>query len=150
MDVALGLARLLLTFVFGLAGAAKLFNRSEVRNVIRDFGVPGRLANVLGTFLPVAELSIAAGMLPMMSVWWGAMGALALLSLFIVIGSWNLLHGRAPQCRCFGQLHSARLSWMTVVRNGIIMVPAGLLVWHESAGTGRTAGVMLTAISAGQ
>jgi Methylamine utilisation protein MauE len=72
-----------------------------------DFGVPAALARPLGLLLSLSELAVAAALVPVATAWWGALGALALLLLFVVGISMNLARGRKPECHCFGQLHSA-------------------------------------------
>ncbi|HEY6582020.1 MAG TPA: MauE/DoxX family redox-associated membrane protein [Rubrobacter sp.] len=84
INAALLIARLLLALIFTVAGAAKLADRQGSRQAIVDFGAPSALAASLGLMLPLAELAVAATLLPPSTAWWGAVGALALLSVFIV------------------------------------------------------------------
>lgn len=79
--------------------------------------------------LPLAELAVAATLLPSSTAWWGALGALALLSLFLVGITYNLARGRKPDCHCFGQLHSAPAGWKTLARNGVLAAVAGFVLW---------------------
>ena len=72
-------ARILLCAVFLVAGMAKLADLAGSRQAMRDFGVPGKLADIFGLLLPVAELAIAIALLIPITVWWGAIGALGLL-----------------------------------------------------------------------
>src|SRR5215213_3856997 len=130
MDAALLIARLVLAGVFTLAGLAKLSDLKGSRQAIIDFGVPSSIAAPLGLVLPVAELSVAATLLPASTAWWGALGALALLSVFVVGITYNLVRGRKPECHCFGQLHSAPAGWETLARNGVLTAVAGLVVWQ--------------------
>jgi uncharacterized membrane protein YphA (DoxX/SURF4 family) len=78
-------ARLLLASVFAVAGAAKLSDLKGSRQAIVDFGAPSGLAAPLGLLLPLAELAVAAALLPASTAWWGAMGALGLLSVFLAV-----------------------------------------------------------------
>src|ERR671911_207053 len=130
MDAALLIARLVLGAVFTLAGVAKLSDLKGSRQAIIEFGVPSAIAAPLGLLLPLAELVVAATLLPASTAWWGAMGALSLLSVFVVGISINLAHGRKPDCHCFGQLHSAPAGWKTLARNGVLAALASLLVWQ--------------------
>ena len=134
MDLALLFGRILLAAVFGFAGVAKLFNPADARKAITDFGVPARLARPLGLVLPAAELAVATLLLAPWA-WWGAVGALTLLSAFIVAIAANLAKGRKPACHCFGQLHSKPIGWITVARNGALAICAGLIVWAGPAQT---------------
>jgi len=73
---------------------------------------------------------VAAALLPTATAPWGALGALALLLLFMVGIGFNLARGRRPDCHCFGQIHSAPVGWKTLARNGALAAVAGFLVWY--------------------
>src|SRR2546422_5952854 len=125
MGLALLIARILLTGVFVVAGLAKLADLAGSRQAVKDFGVPAPLATPFGLLLPFAELAVAVALIPTVSAWWGALGALALPLLFVGgIGS-NLARGRQPECHCFGQLHSAPAGWSTLIRNLVLAAVAG-------------------------
>ncbi len=109
MDLALLTARLLLAAVFAVAGIAKLLDRDGSRQALIGFGVPERLAPPLAILLPLAELIVAVALLPLVFAWWGAIGALALLGLFVVGIAISMARGEAPDCHCFGQIHSEPL-----------------------------------------
>src|SRR3712207_9448411 len=66
-----------------------------------------------------SELAVAAALVFTTTAWWGALGALLLLLLFAVAIGANLARGRKPNCRCFGQLHSAPAGWSTLARNAV-------------------------------
>jgi peroxiredoxin len=51
-----------------------------------------------------------------------------LLALFVVGLTRVLQRGEAPDCHCFGQLHSKPASWMTVARNFALALPAAYVV----------------------
>jgi peroxiredoxin len=151
VNIALLVARLLLALVFAVAGVAKLADRQGSRRAIVDFGVPSALAAPLGLLLPLAELAVAATLLPASTAWWGALGALALLALFVVGISVNLARGRTPDCHCFGQLHSAPAGWKTLARNGVLAAVAGFVIWEGyDGGAGPSALSWLEALSTAQ
>jgi uncharacterized membrane protein YphA (DoxX/SURF4 family) len=151
MDAALLIARLVLAGVFTLAGVAKLSDLKGSRQAIRDFGVPSAIAAPLGLVLPLAELGVAAILLPASTAWWGALGALGLLSVFVVGISINLARGRTPECHCFGQLHSAPAGWKTLARNGALAAVAGFVLWKGyDGGAGPSALSWLGALSTAQ
>src|SRR5436853_4710360 len=77
---------------------------------------------------PLAVLSVAVALVPTIMVWWGALGALALLLLFVAGIGFNLARGRQPDCHCFGQLHSAPAGWPTLIRNLVLAAVAGVVV----------------------
>lgn len=129
MAVALLIARFLLAGVFAVAGVAKLVDRDGSRRSFSEFGVPDPLAIPLSILLPLAELSVAAALLPTATAWWGALGAVALLGLFVAAVSVALVRGRKPECHCFGQLHSAPAGWSTLARNAALAAVASSLVW---------------------
>ncbi len=150
MDVALLLARLLLAAVFMVAGAAKLADREGSRRALADFGVPTPLATPLGVLLPLAELAVAAALIPAATAWWGAAGALVLLLLFIAAIGANLARGRKAECHCFGQLHSEPAGWKTLARNGVLAAVAGFVVWWGYDGAGPSAVGWLAGLSGAQ
>jgi thiol-disulfide isomerase/thioredoxin/uncharacterized membrane protein YphA (DoxX/SURF4 family) len=130
MNLALLVIRLLLAVVFVVAGVAKLADRKGSRQAIIDFGVPAGLASPLGILLPLAELVCAVALIPNSTAWWGAVGTLTLVLLFVAGIGINLARGRKPDCHCFGQLHSAPAGWKTLARNGVLATLAGILVWQ--------------------
>jgi methylamine dehydrogenase accessory protein MauD len=150
MDVALLLARLLLASVFMVAGAAKLVDREGSRRALADFGMPSPLATPLAVLLPLAELAVAAALIPAATAWWGAAGALVLLLLFVAAIAANLARGRKAECHCFGQLHSAPAGWKTLARNGVLAAVAGFVVWWGYDGAGPSAVGWLAGLSAAQ
>jgi thiol-disulfide isomerase/thioredoxin len=150
VNSALLLARLLLSLVFAIAGAAKLADREGSRQAIVDFGAPSALAAPLGVLLPLAELAVAATLLPASTAWWGALGALAFLSVFVVGISFNLDRGRSPECHCFGQLHSAPAGWKTLARNGVLAAVAGFVLWEGYNGSGPSVVAWLGVLSTAQ
>ena len=134
MDATLLLARLLLVAVFAVAGVAKLADREGSRRAVADFGVPAALAAPLGILLPLAELAVAVALIPTSTAFWGAVGALALLLLFVAGIGANLARGRRPDCHCFGQIHSSPAGWATLARNGAFAAVAAFLVWRGLEG----------------
>src|SRR5215212_2255168 len=152
MDAALLIARLVLAAVFTVAGVAKLLDLQGSRKAVIEFGLPAGLASPLALLLPLAELGVAVALIPASSAWWGAMGGLGLLLLFVVGISINLARGRKPDCHCFGQLHSAPAGWKTLARNGVLAAVAGFVLWagYEGGDAGPSALSWLGALSAAQ
>lgn len=124
MNDALLVARLCLAAVFFVAGISKLADRSGTRQALADFDVPRRLADLLLLLLPAAELAAATALVFPTTARWGAAGSLVLLALFVVGLTRALRRGEAPDCHCFGQLHSKPASWVTVARNLVLALPA--------------------------
>jgi peroxiredoxin/uncharacterized membrane protein YphA (DoxX/SURF4 family) len=128
MSLLLLFPRLLLCLVFLVAGAAKLADLPGSRQAMRDFGLPAKLADVFGLLLPLAELAAAVALVIPLTAWFGAIGALGLLLIFVAGIGYNLAHGRTPDCHCFGQLHSAPAGWSTLIRNLVLAGIAGAVV----------------------
>ena len=152
--VALALiARLVLAAVFAVAGATKLADRPGTRKAAVDFGAPERFAAPIAVLLPLAELAVAALLVFPSTAVAGAVGALALLALFTVAISASLLRGQAPDCHCFGQLHSAPASWKTLARNGVLAALAVVALVEPSPSAtdwlGRLEGAELVALAIG-
>src|SRR5437016_4772776 len=150
MGILLLLARLPLAAVFTVAGLAKLADRAGSRQALVGFGLPGALAAPLGLLLPLAELAVAVALLPAAWAWWGALGALVLLLLFVVGIGFNLARGRTPDCHCFGQLHSEPVGWPTLARNGILAAIAAFVVWQGRTYPGPSAVSWLGMLTATQ
>lgn len=121
-------SRLLLAGVFVVAAAAKLWDRKGTREAVVGFGASERAAAPLALLIPVAELAVAALLLPAQTALAGALGALGLLLLFTAAIAFNLARGRAPDCHCFGQLHSAPAGPGTLARNGALAAVAAFAV----------------------
>jgi len=128
MDVVVLAVRVGLAAVFTIAAVGKLLDLRGSRESLAGFGVPERAARVLGTLLPVAELATAVALLLRPSARWGAVAALVLLLLFIAGIANALRHGQAPDCNCFGAIHSAPAGRSTLVRNSVLAVAAAVAV----------------------
>ncbi len=118
------LIRLALAAVFIVAGAGKLLDRPGSRAALVDFDVPDHLAGALVLLLPAAELATAVGLLFASTAKWAGVAALALLCAFVGGLTRALRRGDAPDCHCFGQVHSTPASWLTVARNVGLAIPA--------------------------
>ncbi len=133
MSILLLVARLLLAVVFVVAGLAKIVDLKGSQKAVKGFGVPSFLATPLGILLPFAELAVAVALIPSSWALYGAIGALVLLVVFIVGIGVNLSFGRKPDCHCFGQLHSEPVGASTLVRNLLLAIVAGFVIWQGAA-----------------
>jgi peroxiredoxin/uncharacterized membrane protein YphA (DoxX/SURF4 family) len=145
MDDALVIARLCLAAVFLVAGAAKLSDRPGTLQALADFDVPARFIDPFALLLPLAELASATALVFPTTARWGAAGGLVLLALFVVGLTRVLRRGEAPDCHCFGQLHSKPVSRTTVARNLVLALPAAYIVL---AGPGPSLASWVTGIDA--
>lgn len=136
VELALLIGRLLLAAVFLLAGIAKYSDPHGTTKAFTDFGLPRALAAFAAMVLPFVEAGVAIALVPVASAWYGACAALALLGIFIGGIIFMMARGRKPDCRCFGQLHSAPVGVSTLIRNGILGALAGWLVWRGPSHVG--------------
>jgi peroxiredoxin len=128
MDDALVLIRLGLAAVFLVAGVAKLRDRPGSRQALVDFGVSDRAAAPLHLVLPATEIVTAVALLFAPTAQLGAGASLILLGAFIAGLTRVLRRGEAPDCHCFGQVHSEPASWLTVARNAGFAVAAAFVL----------------------
>ncbi len=128
MENLLFILRILLIAILGVAGFAKLYDLSGSKKAVEGFGVPESLAKPLGVLLPIAELTIAILLIFVQTSWFGAIGATALLGIFIAGMTWQWKQGNAPDCHCFGQVHSEPVSPKSIIRNIIFIIPAVVLI----------------------
>jgi peroxiredoxin/uncharacterized membrane protein YphA (DoxX/SURF4 family) len=128
MDTLLVAAQCLLAAVFAVAGVAKLLDLNRSRRAVLDFGVPAPAARIVGTVLPVAEIAVAVGLLFTPTAQWAGLAAFLLLLGFIAGIANAMRKGQAPDCNCFGQLHSAPAGPATLIRNVALAIVAGFVV----------------------
>lgn len=138
MEVVLLLIRLFLTVVFAVAGVGKLLDLDGSEKAVRDFGVNEELAKPLAIFLPAAELLVALALLPISTAWFGAVGATLLLAIFVGAMLWQMAKGNAPDCHCFGAIHSEPVSWKSLIRNGVFAALAIFLVARGARAQGAS------------
>ena len=136
MEIFLLLLRLGLAAVFGVAGIAKIFDPDGAKKAFADFGVPAPLVRPVAFLLPLFELAIAGTLLFAPSSWFGAIGASALLLVFTAGMLYQMAKGNAPDCHCFGQIHSEPVGVSSIVRNLVMLVPALILVLQGRTGQG--------------
>jgi peroxiredoxin/uncharacterized membrane protein YphA (DoxX/SURF4 family) len=117
MDVILLLVRLFLFGVFLLAGIGKLLDWEGSEKAAKDFGVPGDLAKPVAYALPLVEIGIALLFLFVNTSWIASIGGLLLLLAFIGGMLYQMAKGNAPDCHCFGQIHSEPVGKTSLIRN---------------------------------
>ncbi len=128
MEISLLIVRLLLVAVFGVAGIAKLFDPAGSEKAFGDFGLPKFLARPMVYILPALELAIAGMLLFVTTSWFGAVGASGLFVIFTAGMLYQMAKGNAPDCHCFGQIHSEPVGVTSVLRNVAFLILAGFLV----------------------
>jgi peroxiredoxin/uncharacterized membrane protein YphA (DoxX/SURF4 family) len=138
MDEVLLLIRLFLFGVFALAGIAKLLDLHGSEAAVKGFGVPDPFARIAAVMLPVFEIIIALLLLPRSTAWFAAILALLLLLVFMGGMIFQLAKGNAPDCHCFGQIHSEPIGKVSIIRNGVFAFLALFLAVQGSDGQGRS------------
>jgi thiol-disulfide isomerase/thioredoxin/uncharacterized membrane protein YphA (DoxX/SURF4 family) len=139
MNTVLLVARLLLAAVFAFAAIGKLLDHGGSRQAVADFGVPDPLVGPVAAVLPVAELAVAVALLVPATARWGAVGALLLLGAFVAAIARSMIRGEAPDCHCFGALHSEPAGWRTLARNALLAGVAVFVVIGGWNGAGPSA-----------
>src|SRR5258708_37123623 len=81
----------------------------------------------LVSLLPSAELLIAGSLLFVQTSWFGAIGAAGLLVVFSIGILYQMAKGNAPDCHCFGQIHSEPVGVASVLRNVVLLLLAAFL-----------------------
>ncbi len=154
MGTATFAARGLLAAVFLIAGLAKLRDADGSRGTLEGFGVPQRLVRIGSVVLAPAELVVAIGLLLGPVSRGAGAGAAALLAVFTAGIANALLHGRRPDCGCFGGLRPMPIGPVTLARNGALLLAALAVAvaptatsdsWRAMDGPGEVA--LVTAVS---
>jgi peroxiredoxin len=143
MHTSLLIARLVLAGVFAVASLSKLADLHGSRAAVAGFGVPERVAGPLGTLLPFAELATAIALLPASWARYGVIGACILLTAFAGAIARSMIRGEAPDCHCFGALHSEPVGARALARDLLLLGVAGFVLaggW-SNAGPSATAWV---------
>jgi len=133
MNALLLTVRCLLAAVFFIAAFGKFLDLRGAQRALEEFGVTARIARPGRVALPVAELAVAVALVVRPSARWGAVAALVLLSIFIVAVARAMSQGRAPDCHCFGSIHSEPAGRSTLIRNALFAAAA---IFILAAGTG--------------
>lgn len=136
MDITLLIIRLFLFAVFAVAGIGKLLDRPGSIKAMKAFGTPDEFAKTFAIALPFAELVFAFCLLFTDMAWLGAIGGLLLLLTFIGGMLWQISQGKAPDCHCFGQIHSEPVGKKSLVRNIVFAVLALVLIAQGRDGQG--------------
>jgi len=136
MELILLLVRLFLFGVFVVAGVGKLLDLEGSEKAVKGFGVPDSVAKPVSIFLPVVEIVIGVLLLFVGTSWIGAVFAFLLLSVFIVGMIVQMAQGNAPDCHCFGQIHSEPVGKASLIRNIGFAILSLLIVSQGPASQG--------------
>jgi peroxiredoxin/uncharacterized membrane protein YphA (DoxX/SURF4 family) len=136
MELVLLLVRLFLFGVFVVAGVGKLLDLEGSEKAVRGFGVPDSISKPVSVFLPVVEIVIGVLLLFVGTSWIGAVLAFLLLAVFIVGMAVQMAQGNAPDCHCFGQIHSEPVGKWSLIRNIGFAILSLLIVSQGPANQG--------------
>ena len=129
MEFVLLIVRILLFAILAVAGIGKLLDREGSERALKGFGIPEPFVKTFALLIPFAELIFAYCLLFVSFSWVGAAGALLLMVTFIGGMLVQVIKGEAPDCHCFGQVHSEPVGPKSLVRNILIAIlPTILLV----------------------
>lgn len=128
MEYLLLIARIVLAVTFLVSSIGKFLDLKGSRKAMRDFGLPEPLAGPAAIGLPIVELITALLLIPTSTAWWGAILSFLLLAVFVGGIAYNMSQGRAPDCHCFGQIHSEPAGPRTLIRNGLLAAVAVFII----------------------
>lgn len=128
MEVILLFIRIFLFAVFAVAAIGKFLDLEGAAKSAKAFGTPDDLAKTFAILIPFAELVFAFSLLSTSFAWLGAIGVFFFLLIFIGGMISQLAQGNAPDCHCFGAIHSEPVSKKSLIRNVIFAIPALVLI----------------------
>jgi len=103
MEIAIWLARILVAAVFLYAGIVKAGTSERFAMTIAQFSIlPPHAVTIVAMVLPWLEILTAILLLVPVTARLGAVGAAALLVVFIGVLAWGIHQGWAIDCGCFG------------------------------------------------
>ena len=109
-------AALALAAIFAWAGAAKLRSADVTERTFRAFGLAA--PRTLARTVPLVELGLAVGLVVVPG--WAAVLALAVLAAFTTVLVRAMRAGVDVGCGCFGTSRREPVSFVEVVRNGLL------------------------------
>lgn len=119
--------RLLLAFVFLIAGTVKLVYMAEFTQSVGDFGlVPDGLVQSTAWIVVLSELAVGACLA--FNLRWSLVGVSVLLGLFIGILSYGIVLGLDIHCGCFGPAFHVSLQTQLFIDAGLVVL-TGVVYW---------------------
>ena len=110
------------------AAIGKFLDLEGAEKSVKAFGTPADLARTFAILIPFAELVFAVCLLFTATSWLGAIGVFGFLIIFIGGMISQLAQGNAPDCHCFGAIHSEPVGKKGLIRNGIFALLALFLI----------------------
>jgi uncharacterized membrane protein YphA (DoxX/SURF4 family) len=121
--------------VFLAAALSKLTSVRRTSARVRMFGVTESLARPTAIAVPVAELVIAVLLVSDATARAGGLAAALALIVFSTAVARLMARGEAPDCDCFGPLHSSRVGPGMLARN-LVLAAVGVAVAVAGPGAG--------------
>jgi hypothetical protein len=127
MTIAAVLARFFLGAVFALAGAAKMWRRTEFEHAVARYElIPAGWTRLVAEWLPRFELAAGVLLLTGLGVRAAGIAVAAALVVFSLAVGVNLLRGRSFDCGCLGLGAPRKIGWGLVARNLVLAACASL------------------------
>jgi uncharacterized membrane protein YphA (DoxX/SURF4 family) len=123
-------ARLCLGGVLIVSGIGKLLDaRNSPAAVAAQVPfLPPALARLAATILPWVEMVLGALLVLGLGLFPTALAATALMLIFTVVVTRDVLQNRRTSCACFGRFSSEKVSELTVLRDLFLLVLGGLII----------------------
>lgn len=129
--------RIALGVVFIVAGATKIGHPADFAASITAYrlGLPAPLVAVVALALPALEILLGAYLVAGLLLSLSSASAAVLLALFTALVASAVVRGLHAPCGCFGPGDREPATWLTVARDGALLVPALYLAWWSRART---------------
>jgi uncharacterized membrane protein YphA (DoxX/SURF4 family) len=133
------LSAVVLGSVFAWAGGSKLVSEDAAAGAFRAMGLPA--PRIMTRAVALLELTIALLLLTTPTL--GGILAMAVLLAFTIVLGRSLRSGLGVPCGCFGTARQKPVSWVELVRNGLLAVLAVSAMFAGSPATPTTAEFVL-------
>jgi uncharacterized membrane protein YphA (DoxX/SURF4 family) len=137
------IARVGLAAVFAVSAVGKLSSLERTRRSLAGFGMPAALLAPASIALVLAEGAVAVLLVAPATAVGAAIGAAALMLIFVLAIVRAIARGERPDCNCFGQVHSRPVGWATVGRDVAI---AAVAMAIAAGGPGASLGPVLSGV----
>lgn len=123
--------------VFGVAALGKVADRASFVRALRNQGLTSRRARrVVAVAIPASELGCAIALWIPSGRRPAAVVAALMLAAFSVVLVRSILTGVQSGCGCFGSSTRDRVSWVSVVRNAVLIALALVAAVSPTEGFG--------------
>ncbi len=129
------LVRVGLGALFVIAGALKLGHPADLAAAITAFrlGLPPTVVAAMALALPPFEILLGIYLIAGLLLPIAAGVAVSVLVLFTGIVASAVIRGLSAPCGCFGPGDNTPATWLTVLRDVSLLVPAAYLAWWSRA-----------------